>query len=1209
MTTIRQLFDPGKDIHRSIEKVITYGATQEKRLKAEISEYVVTDHIDEQLRKLLDRMQMAMESGGENEIGVWVSGFYGSGKSSFTKYLGFAFDQQTVIEGVPFYKHLQNRLRSAQAKAQLSTVVQRFPAAVVMLDLASDMLAGNTLEDVSTVLYFKVLQWAGYSRNLKVAALERRIEKDGRQAEFISRVDGLGLGLAWSELQNDPLVVDALVPQLAHEMYPQLFPTASAFSSTTADFVQFESGRVEEMLDIVRTRSGKPNILFIVDEVGQYVGGRDNLILNLDGLAKNLKRIGDGKVWMLATAQQTLTEDNPRAALNSASLYKLKDRFPIQVDLEASDIKEICTNRLLGKGTTGAAELEKLFDKFGPQLRSHTKLQDAKFYDAELTKKAFVDLYPFLPAHFDILLQLLGSLAKSTGGIGLRSAIKVIQDILVETHEGQPAVADRAVGWLANSVTLYDSLEKDIRRAAANVHQGVNKVFVRFNDSELHQSAAKTIAVLQILGNLPVTPHNVAALMQTGVADASRAEAVRSAIEEMVKDPFVPLGEKDGNLTFLSEKLRDIEQERGAIPFRSVDIRRITSDALRESFHPLPSVRLHGTLSVTTGLKVQQGQLSTSLAGERETIQTLVEFVDPADYDTARTRMQDESRQRTSQSTIFLLGRSNPELESLAVDVFRCQEIARLHRNDPDQEVKDYCNAQVTRALKLIEEQLKPVIRRSLQQGSFVFRGQVEAVQNFDPELLEASKKRLQNVAQQVFNRYGEAAERAETTLAERFLRVGSPAGIDSKLDPLGLVKKTGGSFTVDVSNKAIVSIRDYLNQYGTVEGKRLLDDFSRDPFGWSQDTLRYVLAAMLMAGELKLKISGREVTQTGQQAIDALKTNKSFGAVGVSLREGRPSIDLLLKAAERLTDLTGESVMPLEQEISKQVVKQFPRFQHDYGPLAERLRALGMVGADRLRKISEDIQGLLLTDASDAPQRLGGEESPLFEGLRWAAEMKQALDNGLADSVTELQRHRREIEALPTSGVPGDLKRDVEEDLLYLRDRLNSESAYEHATDLASRLTTLQSKVNESVHALAGVLKARLRECAEDLERLPDWTALTPEEQRNVLARMDAISLEASPDLSGLKTLLARDYEASALAGELKAAVRRQAEDARRIAQEEEMERLRKSGVAKVRKSVKVPPSAKSLVELDAVIDKLHTVRTELDGQVEVEVTFTLGE
>lgn len=103
------------------------------------------------------------------------------------------------------------------------------------------------------------------------------------------------------------------------------------------------------MLDIVRQKSGRAHILFIVDEVGQYIASRDNLILNLDGLAKNLKRLGEGKVWIIATAQQTLTEDNPRAALNSDKLYKLKDRFPIQIDLESSDIKEICYRRLLRK--------------------------------------------------------------------------------------------------------------------------------------------------------------------------------------------------------------------------------------------------------------------------------------------------------------------------------------------------------------------------------------------------------------------------------------------------------------------------------------------------------------------------------------------------------------------------------------------------------------------------------------------------------------------------------------------------------------------------------------------------------------------------------------------------------------------------------------------------------------------------------------------
>ena len=445
MGAIKSLFNQNRDIYRTIEKVITYNASQERSLKAEISEYIVTESIEEQLEKLLTKMQAAMEIGGENEIGVWVSGFYGSGKSSLTKYLGLAMDVRAQIDGIPFLQYLQDRLHKPQTKALLATVAKRFPAAVVLLDLASEMLAGATMEDVSTVLYYKVLQWAGYSRNLKVAALERKLQKDDRYEEF-KQIILHNLGVEWADVQNDPLVVDSIIPEIAHQMYSQLFKTPNAFTTETSDFVRFENERVQEMIDIVRETTGKRHIIFIIDEVGQYVGARQNLILNLDGLAKNLKKYGGGKVWIMGTAQQTLTEDDPRAALNSPELYKLKDRFPIQIVLESNDIKEICYRRLLGKSPQGETQLGNLFDQIGQSLRHYTKLQDAKYYDSDFNKQTFVNLYPFLPAHFDILLHLLGALAKSTGGIGLRSAIKVIQDILIEGADGHPPSAEHSIG-------------------------------------------------------------------------------------------------------------------------------------------------------------------------------------------------------------------------------------------------------------------------------------------------------------------------------------------------------------------------------------------------------------------------------------------------------------------------------------------------------------------------------------------------------------------------------------------------------------------------------------------------------------------------------------------------------------------------------------------------------------------------------------------
>lgn len=219
---IRELFDTGKDIYRTIEKVITYGTDQEERLKREISEYIVTEHIDDQFHRLLQQMQRAMEFGSEYEVGVWVSGFYGSGKSSFTKYLGFALDDRVEVEGTPFRKYLRDRLRTPQAKAILDATAQKFPPAIIMLDLASEMVAGATMEDVATVLYYKVLQWAGYSRNLKVAALERRLQQDGRYDEWRQLVEE-ETGVTWEEVQDDALVIDSIVPELAHRVYPNLF--------------------------------------------------------------------------------------------------------------------------------------------------------------------------------------------------------------------------------------------------------------------------------------------------------------------------------------------------------------------------------------------------------------------------------------------------------------------------------------------------------------------------------------------------------------------------------------------------------------------------------------------------------------------------------------------------------------------------------------------------------------------------------------------------------------------------------------------------------------------------------------------------------------------------------------------------------------------------------------------------------------------------
>lgn len=1198
--TIGSLFDPSKDIYRKIEKVVQYDARNPERLKAEISEYVATDNIQHQLEKVVEDMDAAMGAGPGSEIGVWVSGFYGSGKSSFTKYLGFALDDRILIDGAPFREHFLNRITNPTIKARVNTVVQKYPAAVVMVDLSTEMSAGPGLESVANVLYFTVLRWAGYSRNLKIAALQRRVEKDGRDLEFKAKLQDAFPTLTWEQMQDDPLVMEGLIPRVAHDMYPQIFTSESSFSTRSDFMIENARDRVIEMLEVVRKKSGKSLVVFIVDEVGQYVAARNELILGLQGLAQNLKEIGAGKAWIFATAQQTLTSDDRRAAVNSAELYKLKDRFPIPVHLESSDIKEICYRRLLGKSADGSKALERLFDQHGPELKHNTKLHEAKYYEAEFSKEWFVKLYPFLPAHFEILLQLLGQLAKSTGGIGLRSAIKVIQDILIETENSEPPVAEREVGWLATTVTLYDALEKDIRRAERSIHDGVEKTLIQYPGSPLHSEIAKTIAVLQILKNMPVTRDNVASLMHPSISNASRLSEVRKAIDEMVKNPLAPLGEEDGSLKFLSEKVRDIEKHRGELVLRQMEVRRHFNEQLRNVFDRTPSVSVAG--GVSAGLKVQGPLGATSLANDKSPVQILIELVEPSQYEVARQRLVNESTTHAGQNVIYLVSAANSEAESEVEEIYRSEQIAENYKSDPDPDVRSYVNGQLDTKAKF-ETRLRDTLKRTLSHGTFIFRGGQYPVGELDIDhnLDKATEKILTTAAKRIYDRYDEAPHRADTTAAEKFLKLDNLKGATTVTDPLGLVEQIAQQRRINSNHKAIVSVRDYLGHMGTVDGKRLLDHFSDAPFNWSPDTLRYIVAAMLVGGEIAMNVSGTKVTTTGQKAIEALKTNKSFGNIGVSLRTERPSNEMLGHAATRLTELSGEQVFPLEQEITKAAQKVFQKAQGDLGSLSEKLASLEVAGATRAQSLITQLTDALLTDASDAPQRLGGPESQLYDDLRWAREMKTSLDHGLATTIKELTSHCAEIALLPSAGVPGELKEAVASERQTVENRLSHDEFHLHVADLNTALTSMKSSVVAAVDKLAAQQRVRSEEALSGLARLNEWKELTQEQQGNVARDLEAVMIQVPKTLAGFRQLLNHEYAINAAIASARLSVVSAGEAVRQKRREDEVQAAK--GKPRGPKSIEIPAVVRNESELDHLIAEMQELRNEMALYTQLEI------
>ena len=1123
---IKDTFDPSKDINRRIEKVISYAADQPESLQTEISEYVVTERIEDNFERLLSHMQTAMETGGVNDIGVWVSGFYGSGKSSFTKYLGFALDEQRTIGDQPFIDYLSNQFTKVGTRQLLKKLAKNHSATVVPIDLGADQIAGATMEEISTVLYHKVLSHVGYSSaDQKVAQFELMLDQEGKYDEFKAEAEKLK-GRPWSKIQNRPMSALSIAAQLAPKFFPAEFPDPQSFRHLGLSEGRSEKERVRDMLKILREKSGKEYIIFVLDEVGQYVASRQNLILNLDGLARNLKEIGESKVWLFATAQQTLTEDNPRAQLNAPELYRLNARFPIQIDLEADDIREICYRRLLGKSESGTATLEQLFDSVGQKLRLNTKLKDTSYYDSDLDKTTFVNLYPFLPHHFQVLLELLGRLAKTSGGIGLRSAIKIVQDVLIDPiglRDGQDPLAHLEVGTLADTATIYDGLKKEIERSFRNVVAAVSKAEQSFGAESTEASVAKSIAILQILNNLPATEHNIAALMHPSVDADSLLDPVIEALKKLEGEQAIPLSCKDGQYRFLSDAILGIEQEKRALTVRDSDRKSAMNNRIRDLFLPKPTARITGNRNVSSGLKALHGAQVISLEGEREAVHYVVSLIDGSDYEHQINQLLSESCERSNAKLIYLIAKRPQGLDDQLVESKQCEEIFKKHRHSLENDIKDYAEGQHQTASRILTE-VERTLGKAFKNGSFIFRGQRTAVSERSQDFKEACNKELSEAAAAIFDKYVEAPIAVPAQLPEKFLRA-DLQHLSSSLDPLTLFSIDGGHPKLQAAHPAISSIREYLETRGEQSGKAILDFFSEPPYGWAKDTTRYLLVAMLSGAEIKLRVTGDEITVVGDVAVSAMKTNQSFSKVGVALRAIKPDPERILRAAERITDLTGERVLPTEKSISEAVMQHFPDLQTRYSGLGSQLSTLGLSDDGRLNNIGSTIAQLIKTDGSDAPKDLGVEECQLVEDLNWAGEVTNALKGGLAEVLQSLQAIQSSIHNLPDSGVPAEVKRETGEILKQVQALREQDDFYNHLDQYRGFLTDLDALIADGETRLTATHAKLKEETLSSLQASTTWMQLDTPVRDQINKDVESIQISTEANLDGLNQRVSHEY------------------------------------------------------------------------------------
>lgn len=229
----------------------------------------------------------------------------------------------------------------------------------------------------------------------------------------------------------------------------------------------------------------------------------------------------------------------------------------------------------------------------------------------------------------------------------------------------------------------------------------------------------------------------------------------------------------------------------------------------------------------------------------------------------------------------------------------------------------------------------------------------------------------------------------------------------------------------------------------------------------------------------------------------------------------------------------------------------------------------------------------------------MGNEQSDLFESLKWAAEVRLNLENGLEQTLRDLHQHCIAIANFPNTPLLTNLKEELAEILALTEERLQQVEFYRFAADFNSNLTTIRARIRDAVIAMQDLLKKRVKEAEVDLKRVPEWIKLTQQEQTELLGNLERLIVDVNPDLAGLKIMLNKDYELQTQVQELKHRIERLGQQ--RI--KEELESIQAeilSGEAPeikqpIARSIKARTKITTIDDLDALIAQLQQLRGEL--------------
>lgn len=556
---IQDMFE--KKITREIKGVIKVGQKDDENVYQELDEYVVTAELEKYMNRFFDAYGRSI-TGRTDNMGVWISGFFGSGKSHFLKILSYILsnrvvenDEGTKKEAVSFFTQ-GAKVKDEQLKSKIARMAaESGDIDVILFNVDSKSATDSKInKEAIKDVFMKVFNdYLGYCGSIPfLADFERKLDEQGRFEAFQEKFEEIE-GMTWKEGREDYYFVQDSIVKAIVDLGIMSRDAAKSWADNAEKSYSLSVDKFAEYVKKYCHKKGKNHhVLFLVDEIGQYIADDSKLMLNLQTVTEDLGTACGGKAWIIVTSQQDI--DSITKTMGE-DFSKIQGRFATRIALSSADADEVIKKRILHKKPGARPVLESLYQEYESSIKNIITFSEGTpnmplYRDG----REFEEVYPFIPYQFALAGSVLTAVRQfSSSGKHLADGER---SLLALFKEAAVAFADDREGILIPFSAFYGALDDFIDHTHRIViTQASRNTRLNHFDVEL----LKVLFMTKHVNNLKRDVENLTTLMISRV-DEDRLELAKKVEKSLRALCDEALVQKNGDeYTFLTNEEQEAE--------------------------------------------------------------------------------------------------------------------------------------------------------------------------------------------------------------------------------------------------------------------------------------------------------------------------------------------------------------------------------------------------------------------------------------------------------------------------------------------------------------------------------------------------------------------------------------------------------------------------------------------------------------------------